>query len=444
MLLVVLPCIVEVGPPQCRVACHAATVFHFRYFRRSVDTWSERGDRDTRDRYSHQEFFQETLSLEFPRVPGPNQILMSAPILVLRYHTMFPTFRRLKRGSVSGLAAGVVSILAAGALGISTTGAYAQDFTLSVDVPVVSLDVSVTDENGQPVDGLRAEDFEILENGERQQVRYFGSSTAPYHVYLLFDSSGSTRHKWDFMRRAAAGFVEFIKPQDRVSVGIFDARLKTLTDWDDSREDTLAALNPITNGWRSAGTTEFYRSLERAIERSFDRIRERRAIIVLTDGRDTSLYREIIRHNRVMRPEEDKRFKGLYQAAAEGGIPVYLIAVNTDLNLDGNTEGADEHRNLKIIYGESPVPKQYLEQVRIRMGRVAEISGGQILYPKTLDDVVPLFEQIGQTLGHSYSIGYVPEIEGPDTVLRRIVVKTGNDAHSVRQSRAGYYVTAPQ
>ncbi len=368
---------------------------------------------------------------------------MSAPLLVLRYHTMFSTIRRGPASRVSSLAARAVSIMAAGVLSVSTYSARAQDFTLSVDVPVVSIDVSVTDEAGQPVDGLRVEDFEILENGEPQQARYFGSSTAPYHVYLLFDSSGSTRHKWSFMRRAARGFVEFIKPQDRVSLGIFDARLRTLTDWDDSGEQTLDALNPITSGWRPAGTTEFYRSLERAIERSFKGIRERRAIIVLTDGRDTSLYKEILRHNRVMRPEDDRRFGKLYRAAADRGVPVYFIAVNTDLNLDGNTEGADEHRNLEIIYGDSPVPKQYLEQVRVRMERVAEISGGQVLFPKTLDDVVPLFEQVGRTLGQSYSIGYIPKIEGPDPVLRRIVVRTGNRLHSVRQSRAGYYVTPP-
>ena len=373
---------------------------------------------------------------------------------------MFPEFRRPRPHIVSGVAgdmgeaAGVLAFalgafkLAAGAftltVGAASMTALAQDFTLSVDVPVVSLDVSITDEAGHPVDGLRAEDFEIMENGEPQQIRYFGSSTAPYHVYLLFDSSGSTRHKWDFMRRAAAGFVEFIKPQDRVSIGIFDARLKTLTDWGDSREETLAALSPLTNGWRSAGTTEFYRSVENAVKKSFSGIRERRAVIVLTDGRDTSLYREIIRHNRVMEPEEDRRFNGLHRTAMEKGIPVYFIAINTDLNLEGNTEGADEHRNLKIIYGESPVPERYLEQVRIRMERVAEISGGQVLFPETLDDIVPLFEQIGRTLGHAYSIGYIPEIEGPDPQLRRIVVKADNQTYQVRQSRAGYYVTPPQ
>ena len=329
---------------------------------------------------------------------------------------------------------------------VSTAFAHgrAQDFTLRVDVPLVSLDVSITDEKGQPVDGLGPADFEVFENGTPQQIRYFGSSTAPYHVYLLFDSSGSTQHKWDFMRSAVAGFLDYIKPQDRVSIGIFDERLTTLGEWDDPRENTLQALNPLIEGQRPGGTTEFYRSLENTIKKSFDHILERRAVIVLTDGRDTSLYREIVRRNRIMQPEDDRRFKRLYQTALESRIPVYFIAVNTDLNLDGNTAGADEYRNLQIIFGDSPVPERYLEQVRIRMERVAEASGGKILFPRTLEEVVPLFEQIGKTLGHAYSLGYVPEAGNPDEQLRRIVVKVGNEGYNVGQSRGEYYVADPQ
>jgi Ca-activated chloride channel family protein len=340
---------------------------------------------------------------------------------------MHPKFRR------SGLL--LVSIL--------PVLAQAQDFTLRVEVPLVSIDVSVTDRTGQPVEGLGVADFEVFENGVRQEIRYFGSSSAPYHVYLLFDASGSTRHKWDFMSRAAAGFVEFIRPQDRVSIGIFDDRLKTLSGWKDSRETALDALDPSSQQWKSGGTTEFYRSLENAIKKSFDDISERRALIVLTDGRDTSLYREIVRHNRVMLPEEDRRFKNLYRTAAETHIPIYFIAVNTDFNLDANPEGADEHRNLQIIYRESSVPDLYLEQVRIRMKQVAEISGGRVLFPKTLAEVAPLFEQVGSTLSRAYSLGYIPKIGRPDDQLRRIVVKVENENYTIRQSRAGYYVVPP-
>ena len=315
-----------------------------------------------------------------------------------------------------------------------------QDFTLRVDVPVVSLDVSVTDARGQPVEGLSPEDFEIYENGVLQELRYFGSSTAPYHVYLLFDSSGSTRHKWDFMRRAVAGFASYIKPQDRISIGIFDEGLKTLADWDSPLDEAMRALDPLMDRRESGGTTEFYRALERVLDRSFDRIRERRAVIVLTDGRDTSLYRNIVRRNRVMTPEQDRRFRGLRKSAEENGIPIHFIAINTDSNLEGNTRGADEYRNLKIIYKDSSIPDQYLKQVRLRMEILAETSGGRVLFPRTIDDVIPLYEQIGRELGSAYSLGYVPPTAEPGEGLRRIVVKVGSEAYQVRQSRAGYYI----
>jgi Ca-activated chloride channel family protein len=353
-------------------------------------------------------------------MPGRAKMLFS----MLRYHTtMFSVLRPLF---------GVF---------VCSTLAFAQtkDFTLRVEVPVVSLDVSVTTETGQPVEGLTPEDFEIYENGVRQDIRYFGSSTAPYHVYLLFDSSGSTRHKWNFMRRAVAGLLGYVKPQDRISIGIFDGGLETLTEWDDPREEALGALDPLVTERESGGTTEFYKSLEKVLEKSFSDIRERRAVIVLTDGRDTSLYREIIRRNRVMDSVEDRRFRGLFKAAGKEGIPVHFIAINTDRNIEGNTRGADEYRNLQFIYKNSAVPEQYLEQVRERMEKVAEVSGGRVLFPRTIEDVIPLYEEIGKDLGRAYSLGYVPATETPGEGLRRIVVRVGNEEYQILQSRAGYY-----
>ncbi len=314
-----------------------------------------------------------------------------------------------------------------------------QKFTLRVDVPVVSLDVSVTDEHGQPVEGLAPEDFQVYENGTLQDIEYFGSSAAPYHVYLLFDGSGSTRHKWDFMRSAVSGFVGYLEPQDRVRVGIFGGRLRDLTDWDAPREEVLRALDPFmaTNG--SSGTTALYDSLERVLNDSFDKIRERRAVIVLTDGRDTSMYRETVRRNRVRDSDENRDFRNLRKKAEEKGIPVYFVAFNTDRNLEHNFLGADEYRNLMIIYRDSPIPQRYLEQVRLRMELVSEASGGQVRFPSRFEDVIPLYEQIGREFGGAYSLGYVPQPGTPGEGLRRIEVRVPGGQYRITQSRAGYY-----
>jgi Ca-activated chloride channel family protein len=323
---------------------------------------------------------------------------------------------------------------------VRTLGAHAQnaeDFTLQVDVPVVSVDVSVTDANGRPVAGLTRNDFEILENGAPQPVSYFGPSTAPYHTYLLVDVSGSTQNSWDFMHQAISGFVSSLAPHDRVSVGVFGHTLVTLSGWDAPQSHAASVLAPILDLDPVGGTTEFYRSLEDVLEDEFDDISERKAIIVLTDGRDISLYQELTRQNRLLDMDDDRRFMSLYRRVAESGVAVYFVAVNTDQNLAINGAGADEYLNLGIIFGDSPLPERYLEQVRLRMEKLAEISGGRVVFPRSIADVVEPFEEIAASLSGAYSLGYAPPEDNGET-LRRITVRLPGLPHVVRQSRTEY------
>src|SRR5207237_9002226 len=112
---------------------------------------------------------------------------------------------------------------------------------------------------------------------------------------------------------------------------------------------------------------------------------------------------------------------------------------NTDRNLESNTLGADEYQRLQIIYPRSPVPEQYLEGVRNRMEEIAEVSAGRILYPKTIEEIVPLYQQIGREIGMSYTLGYVSSRTEKTPVFRQIEVRTRNGSLHVTQSRDKYY-----
>src|SRR5262245_54014687 len=85
---------------------------------------------------------------------------------------------------------------------VTTTALIGQEtlYTLKVDVPLVSVDVTVTDAFGKTMNDLAATDFQVFENGILQQVRYFSPVSSPYNILLLFDRSGSTQHKWPFMQ----------------------------------------------------------------------------------------------------------------------------------------------------------------------------------------------------------------------------------------------------
>src|SRR5690606_22630886 len=132
-----------------------------------------------------------------------------------------------------------------------------------------------------------------------------------------FDRSGSTQHQWSFMQRAVAGFVARLRAQDRAAIGVFDFELEMLSSWDDSLETTLEALGATVRPGRMVGGTDFYGAIERTVRREFRDVEGRRAVVVLTDGRDTSLYRTATSRNRVIPGDEDRDFRRTLERVAE-------------------------------------------------------------------------------------------------------------------------------
>ena len=209
-------------------------------------------------------------------------------------------------------------------------------------------------------------------------------------------------------------------------------------DWTGDRGKALLALPQLINP-KAIGGTNFYAAVERTLTRQFRKVTGRRAVVVLTDGRDTSLYRTLVERNRLLEPSEDREFLKAYKAAHTQRIPVYFVALNTDNNLDPNRIGGDEYRNLQIIFPKSSVAQRYLSQVRARMEQLAEVSGGRTVFPNSIEEIIPLYQQIGQELGMSYSLGYVPSNSAATSSFRKIEVRTQAHELRLKQTRSGYY-----
>src|SRR5215467_12456405 len=320
----------------------------------------------------------------------------------------------------------------------ASLSAQVSDYTLRVDVPFVLVDVTVQDDNNKVADGLTRQSFELYEDGVRQEIRYFSPVSTPYNIFLLFDRSGSTQDKWPLMQRAVAGFISSLRPQDRIAIAAFDSELQRELPWTNDREKALLALPQLILP-RNIGGTDFYGAVERTLRNEFKKIVDRRALIVLTDGRDTSIYRQLMLTNRLPGLEEDQRYQRVLKLARTQHIPVYVIAFNTDRNLESSTLGADEYERLQIIFPRSPIPEQYLEGVRTRMEQLADVSAGRILYPKTIEEIVPLYQQIGREIATSYTIGYVSSNAEKNGSSRQIEVRTKDGSLPVTQSRNGYY-----
>jgi VWFA-related protein len=316
--------------------------------------------------------------------------------------------------------------------------AQQPDYVLKVDVPVVSVDVTVQDSGGKPVNDLPADAFQVYENGIRQNLRYFLPVSTPYNILLLFDRSGSTQDKWPLMQRAVAGFITSLRQQDRIAIATFDYDLQVQQPWTADRKSALLTLPQLIQA-NDIGGTNFYGAVEQTLRREFRKAGGRRALVVLTDGRDTSFYRDIVTHNRILDPKDERPFQNALKAARNQRIPVYIVAFNTDKNLEPNISGGDEYRSLRTIFRDSDVPKRYLLAVRQRIEQLAEVSGGRVLYPQVLEDIVPLYQQIGRELGTAYSLGYVSSDSSAGGSFRRIDVRALQAGLQIIQSRDGYY-----
>ena len=288
----------------------------------------------------------------------------------------------------------------------------AQDPTaLKLDVQVVSVDVTVVDSKGNLVNQLGKDDFLISENGIPQSIRFFSPVSAPYNVFLLFDSSDSTRGDRQFMVEAAVALLDNLQPQDRVAFGSFDDGFRRHLSWTSDRNLAAVALREISQPHESH-ETHFYSALDETLRKEFKGITGRRAVVVLTDGHDTrSLY------------GSNGDLKKVLQSAREQRIPVFLVA------LPGQKAS-------QVVF---PNTKAYLETMRFNMQHIVDNSGGEILFSEDLDDVVRLYEQLGRRLGMAYSLGYVPSNSSANGSFRRIQVKTRDDSLHLSQSREGYY-----
>jgi VWFA-related protein len=158
--------------------------------------------------------------------------------------------------------------------------------TFKASTEVVRVDVLVL-RGGRPASGLRIQDFEIRENGVRQNIQTLGTdANTPIDMLLLFDGSASVRgSRHQLLLEAASAAMKGLRPTDRAGLLLFShevRRLTKLTSDFDSVTDALEASVPF-------GSTSLGDSLV-AASLAFDRTEARRLVFLFTDGADTSSF----------------------------------------------------------------------------------------------------------------------------------------------------------
>jgi len=283
-----------------------------------------------------------------------------------------------------------------GFLLISVMGVAAQDssYTLRVDVSMISVDVAVFDAAGIPVSNLSKEDFEIYEDGRPQQLKSFASLDSPYNVLLVIDQSGSMYSQVRFVSEAVNRFFSNLRTQDQIALASFNSQVHSLMKWRSVRSGSKQVIN-----LGAGGNTDFYGALEWAAK-ELGKVSGRKAVIIFTDGEDYRIYD----------PKPDAvAFRRALDRVRRTRVPFHFVGLGADPNLGG-----------------------------AHLTRIAQETGGHAYFPKTIEEVVPLYDQISRELGISYTLGYVSNRPARDGSLRNIRVTVRNKDYRVSQSRTTY------
>jgi von Willebrand factor type A domain len=182
--------------------------------------------------------------------------------------------------------------------------------TLKIDTDLVTVPVIVTDASGLYVPDLIQADFSIAEDGVKQEIAFFGTVSAPFHVILMLDTSASTQEKLSLIQKAANAFVEQLQAADRVKVISFDDDVRDRNEFTSDR----AVLRSAINDTRPGKGTKVYDAMELALN-TIRRIQGRKAIVIFTDGVDWH--------------SDQATFNSTVRGLDEEGVIVYPIRYET-------------------------------------------------------------------------------------------------------------------
>jgi Ca-activated chloride channel homolog len=274
--------------------------------------------------------------------------------------------------------------------------------TLKVDVNLVNVFVTVTDDQGAPVGGLKKENFVLKEDGQEQKIAVFDKESAlPLSIALAIDTSLSTRHDLPLEQASAKRFAHAImRPVDGLSVYGFSEVVRESTA---GYTADLKRIEESIDHIRVGAATALYDAIY-LVSRSLDRRKGRKVIVLITDGGDTISkvdYKEAVR------------------AAEEAEALVYSIIIVPIENSAGRETGG-EHALIQL----------------------SDDTGGKYYYATSTAQLDEAFRKISDELRTQYLLAYYPAQHTSFSEFRRIQVSIAGVPESAEyhvRHRAGYY-----
>ena len=287
------------------------------------------------------------------------------------------------------------------ALGVCVSTSPQQDSNsipvLSVHTDLVTLPVTVVDSRGMFVTDLRQDDFVIYDNGEQRSIEFFTNGDAPATIGLVIDSSGSMRTRRQQIALAVDTFAAMSRPLDEFFTVQFNdtARLglPPAVPFTADRQLLNAAISTLP----AEGMSALYDGLDRALDHLALATRERKALVVLSDGGDNA---------------SAQTFAGVTERARRSGATIYAVIVFDPDNHDARP------RVLRSL---------------------ARETGGTAFTPRHASELASSFTQIASDLRSGYTIGFAPGLGNGGFRSIRVIADARDGRELIVRTRAGYY-----
>jgi Ca-activated chloride channel family protein len=270
-------------------------------------------------------------------------------------------------------------------------------------VEVVSLNVTVVDGQNHYVTDLKEEEFSVFEDGAKQELTFFNRTNLPIALSLLIDTSASMEQRLQTAQDAAIGFAKRIRTQDMAQVVDFDSRVQIAQGFTNKPDELERAIRGTSAGGSTALHNAVYISLKELAKvkaSNQDEIR-RQAIVVLSDGEDTSSL---------------VTFDEVLNLAKRSETAIYTIGL--------------QPREVSGLKG--------FREAEFVLKQLAQETGGRAFFVQRVDELTDVYGQIADELSSQYTMGYASKNPRRDGGFRRLVVQVKRPNVTPRTKR-GYY-----
>jgi Ca-activated chloride channel family protein len=279
----------------------------------------------------------------------------------------------------------------------------APSFKAGVDL--VSLNVTVTDSAARYVTDLQQEDFQVFEDGVLQEVTFFNKTNLPIALGLLLDTSASMETRLPIAQEAAIGFAKKLRPQDLAEIIDFDSRVLILQAFTNKASDLEQAIRKTAAGGSTSMYNAIYialKDLKKVVATNVDEIR-RQAIVVLSDGEDTSSLLP---------------FEEVLDLAKRSETAIYAIGLRS------SEVGGSSNKGFK--------------EAEFVLRQLSQETGGRTFFPTQASELPAIYGQISDELSSQYTVGYTSRNAKRDGAWRRVVVRV-NRPNAVPRTKQGYF-----